>query len=211
MLTLTEIAHPADKKVERILDAAHKNFAEHGFRRSAVDDICSDAGISKPTFYKVFQTKEELFFATSIYSLEKAFEDFYRELENFDTARDKIGLFFRYLEELPPPSDVYGREYDTNTQLRLNWLIHPLHQELQLFQLELLERFVLEGIAQDEFRAGNPKAIAQTLVMYTGAIHRLRAVNRTKPGLFPEPIHEFVTDLFINGIKNHQPASILLP
>lgn len=201
MLSLNEIAHPTDERVSDILNAAHKHFEKDGFRKSQIDDICADAGISKPTFYKLFKTKQDLFFAASIHFLEMASDDFYKELKKLSSAADKIRLFYRYIEELPPPADIYGKEYDTDPQLRSNWLIHPLHRELRLFQIDLIEKFVLEGLARDEFKAGDPHAIAFALVVNSEIIHRLRAVSRENPGMFPSPLHQFVADLILDGVK----------
>lgn len=201
MLTLSEIAHPTDERIQKILDAAGKHFTEHGFRKSQIDDICLDAGISKPTFYKIFNTKQELFFATSIHALEQTSEDFYTELDNLKTAADKIKLFFKYIESPPSPATIYLKEYDTNPQLRSSWLIHPLHQELQLFQVDLVEKFVLEGMARGEFRPGNSRAVACAIVTNAQTIHRMREASLNNPDLFPSCLYEFVADLILNGIK----------
>jgi AcrR family transcriptional regulator len=47
----------------RILEAAVKLFSNHGYNRASVDDICSEAGISKGAFYHHFESKQALFLA----------------------------------------------------------------------------------------------------------------------------------------------------
>jgi AcrR family transcriptional regulator len=47
----------------RILDAALKIFSEKGFVGASMDEIASEAGISKPTLYQYFPSKDELFTA----------------------------------------------------------------------------------------------------------------------------------------------------
>lgn len=47
----------------RILDAALKVFADKGYVGASMDDIAADAGLSKPTVYQYFPSKEELFTA----------------------------------------------------------------------------------------------------------------------------------------------------
>jgi AcrR family transcriptional regulator len=47
----------------RILDAAIKRFSISGYDSASVDDICSQAGVSKGAFYHHFPTKQAVFLA----------------------------------------------------------------------------------------------------------------------------------------------------
>jgi len=47
----------------RILDAAVRRFSISGFNGASVDEICSDAGVSKGAFYHHFPTKQAVFLA----------------------------------------------------------------------------------------------------------------------------------------------------
>jgi AcrR family transcriptional regulator len=46
-----------------ILDAAVRRFAISGYDAASVDDICSEAGVSKGAFYHHFPTKQAVFLA----------------------------------------------------------------------------------------------------------------------------------------------------
>jgi TetR/AcrR family transcriptional repressor of mexJK operon len=48
---------------QRILDAALTVFSDKGFVGASMDDIAAEAGISKPTLYQYFPSKDELFTA----------------------------------------------------------------------------------------------------------------------------------------------------
>ena len=47
----------------RILDAALTVFSQKGFVSASMDDIAAEAGLSKPTLYQYFPSKDELFTA----------------------------------------------------------------------------------------------------------------------------------------------------
>jgi AcrR family transcriptional regulator len=47
----------------RILEAAIKLFSKYGYNAASVDDICTEAGVSKGAFYHHFKTKQALFIA----------------------------------------------------------------------------------------------------------------------------------------------------
>lgn len=63
---MTPLSRRAQNKLDRerrILEAAITVFAEHGFMGAKMDDIASVAGISKPTLYQYFDSKDALFAA----------------------------------------------------------------------------------------------------------------------------------------------------
>ena len=47
----------------KILESSVKLFSSKGFNAASVDDICSEAGISKGAFYHHFESKQALFLA----------------------------------------------------------------------------------------------------------------------------------------------------
>jgi len=49
-----------NKKYNQILQTARKLFWKYGLKRVSVEEICSEAGVSKMTFYKHFANKTEL-------------------------------------------------------------------------------------------------------------------------------------------------------
>lgn len=74
---------PEDPRVVRsravIAEAASRHFLEHGYLAANIDDIASDAGVSKRTIYNIYGGKEELFRATLAEALDAA-EHFSREI-----------------------------------------------------------------------------------------------------------------------------------
>lgn len=44
-----------------ILEAALKRFANHGYNAASIDQICTDAGVSKGAFYHHFPSKQVIF------------------------------------------------------------------------------------------------------------------------------------------------------
>lgn len=50
----------ANKRKEDIIEAAYKLFQQDGFDNVSVSDICRACKITKPTFYKYIESKEEL-------------------------------------------------------------------------------------------------------------------------------------------------------
>jgi AcrR family transcriptional regulator len=79
MLDLSKLNLP--KKKKEILSTANDLFQQFGIKRISVQEICQTAGVSKMTFYKYFDNKNELV----RYLWEKGFE---QALETFDQIRE---------------------------------------------------------------------------------------------------------------------------
>ena len=60
-----------EAKERAILDAAAKVFARKPFHGVLIDEIASDAGIGKGTIYRYFETKDDLYFATTLHILDR--------------------------------------------------------------------------------------------------------------------------------------------
>ena len=52
-----------DERRRQLLDVACTEFAERGFYATAMDDLASAAGVTKPVFYQHFPSKRALFIA----------------------------------------------------------------------------------------------------------------------------------------------------
>ena len=48
------------KKRDQLIQVGETLFVKHGFRRITVEEICAQADVSRPTFYKYFANKETL-------------------------------------------------------------------------------------------------------------------------------------------------------
>src|SRR5215216_2455897 len=56
---------------DEILDAARMLIAEKGYITMSMDELAVQAGISKPTLYSHFTTKDELVVATAVREMEQ--------------------------------------------------------------------------------------------------------------------------------------------
>src|ERR671915_799428 len=54
----------SDERREQVIEAAVREFAEHGYHATSTTSIAKRAGISQPYIYALFPNKRELFLAT---------------------------------------------------------------------------------------------------------------------------------------------------
>lgn len=80
---------------ERILDAALGIFAHHGLSGARIDDIAEAAQMSKPNLLYYFRTKEELYRAVLMRTLEL----WIKPLRELDPARDPRDALGHYIQQ----------------------------------------------------------------------------------------------------------------
>lgn len=66
----------SNPKYKRIVETAHNLFWKFGIKRVTIEEICSESGVSKMTFYKFFSNKIELAKVVINNIFEKAENDF---------------------------------------------------------------------------------------------------------------------------------------
>ncbi|MEA3310587.1 MAG: TetR/AcrR family transcriptional regulator [candidate division WOR-3 bacterium] len=200
MLSYNEIINPTDERVRKILQAGERHFERLGVRKASIDEICADADISKPTFYKYFDSKQALFFAVRIYTARNLYTIYGERSKELKTAAQKLVCFFKLIEEFSLSNKLFASTFDANPELRRDWIKHPLSIESYLHRVDFVEKITLEGIASDEFRSADPRALAHVVITSTFLIPTLR---QAAPEFLPKDtsISEFVFDLLLNGIK----------
>jgi TetR/AcrR family transcriptional repressor of mexJK operon len=96
------------RKRRVVVDAAITLFLRHGYLGTSMDQIAAFAAVSKPTVYKFFPDKEQLFTAIVLETLDRAGAPFLAELsrlaETGQLADDLRDLARRYLTTITQPA-----------------------------------------------------------------------------------------------------------
>jgi len=86
---------------QKITHTASKLFHQSGVRNISIDEVCSELRISKKTFYKHFQQKEDLIGAVIEENKQQHFEKFEKNLRN----KNAIDSLIFIIKELKKNSD----------------------------------------------------------------------------------------------------------
>jgi AcrR family transcriptional regulator len=95
----------ARRNRDRVLDAARKAFAEHGYG-VPLDEIAAAAGVGPGTVYRHFPTKEALFEAVALARLEDLVADVRRRASVDDPGAAFDGFLDRIAEEARAKRDL---------------------------------------------------------------------------------------------------------
>ena len=126
-----------DRARTRTLAAAHKLFAENGYRATTTKEICLLAGIAEPTLYRHFGSKAQLFEMTVLepftafidgwitswreFSAESSVQDLAESLVRglFTLVRQDRRLFQELMEaRTDPKNDLHGSAVAISTRVR---------------------------------------------------------------------------------------------
>ena len=84
-----------EQQINRIAGAFEKHFRHFGFKKTTVDEVAAELGISKKTIYKAFNSKEDIFrfiIGRKAESRKALVED---EIKELDTATEKLEAMIR--------------------------------------------------------------------------------------------------------------------
>ena len=92
-------------KENKIIEAAERVFNAVGFKNAKMEDIASEAGITKVTLYSYFQSKENLYLAITYKALQTLNDRYYASLDKhkssngLDSVIALIETFMTFCEE----------------------------------------------------------------------------------------------------------------
>lgn len=139
------------EKYARILDAAVKVFAEHGYHRSQISRIAKAAGVADGTIYLYFNRKEDILISLFRRKLGELVEKFHASLEQTSGAE----------EMLRRVCEIHYTEMENNPDLAFVTQIELRQSSLEMRKeigktvkpyIVLIEKILLQGIEEKVFR-----------------------------------------------------------
>jgi AcrR family transcriptional regulator len=151
---------------EQILRAAEKIFAEKGFQETTVSDIAKGAGLSEPTLYEYFSSKEDILFTIPEETSCKLGEliDFHLKMAKGTVAKLRAMIYILFWIHQTNP------HYAAVSYLILKqsgrFSKSPSYEALRR-RLRPLIDVVEEGIADGEIRSGFTPFFIRSVVLGT--------------------------------------------
>lgn len=85
--------------MEKIFDATERIILESGAERISILDVCRIADMSRGTFYRYFDSQEDLLDAFSEYKRESFYQMLAEALESCTTPEERLATMVSYLED----------------------------------------------------------------------------------------------------------------
>ena len=164
---MTSSASTRSASKTRILEAALKEFAQHGYDGAGVVKIANDAGVSQPSIHYHFKSKRALWEAamTHLGASIVQTRDAQRALSEFMLPLEKLkatcALIIEDAATKPHIGQIILSEGQTGGE-RLEWLLRNVLSEFYYEFHEVVETCVREGLIK-------PYQPSQLLMLLTGA------------------------------------------
>ncbi len=184
-----------EAKERAILDSAAKVFAIKPFHGVLIDDIAADAGIGKGTIYRYFETKEDLYRATTLHVLDRLAEVVSEALAQEQSATRRLEVIARECLRL-----YWGRRFlfpflETDGS--------PERREDLLRRRELILRFaqesILSGIERRELRGIDARIGAE---LFLGLVRSANLFHRPEDTL--EEMVAQIMSVFLQGVARKE-------
>ncbi len=142
-----------EEKEKKILESARKFFFRYGFKKTSMDEIAEDAGISKGSLYNYFKNKEDLFIQVGECKQKETFEKVLKQKKGLERAD---AIMIHYVLYMVQDVNEMVKEYAMSKMVLEELMLvgmdlmgdHPDHiaQSIELIQ---------EGIDQGIFKPGD--------------------------------------------------------
>src|SRR5919202_946618 len=110
---------PADATTERILEAALARFENFGIRRTTMEDVAREAGVSRVTIYRRFPRKERLVEAVILGEAHRFFAELEAAVARLDSVEDRIVEAFAHTLAAAREQRLLNRLLRTEPELLL--------------------------------------------------------------------------------------------
>ena len=159
----------------KIIDAMYRLVAEKGYDKTSISQICKDVGITKPSVYYYFDSKEDIFLAVleGLYPLLKYIQEAgFDKIDDINAYREKlIGVGFSLIESFRDDRERRRVLAELSIQSERMASVWDHKARLDQANIEAWEDILKQGIEIGAFdKQLNVKLRAQTLFVITAGI-----------------------------------------
>ena len=152
-----------DRRRQDIIEAARKVFFASGYARASMDDIAREAGVTKPTVYSYFRTRDELYYSLTLPVMERLRSDMEAMREKtlsgqYRSGREIIRDHFRTYHALcsgdPGALRLFlllqregvFRHVDGEIQARINVQVKERYEGMRMIYAAAIERKLIRNV-----------------------------------------------------------------
>jgi len=194
------------EKTIRILEAALRAFARFGFKKTTLEDIAGELGMTKGNLYLYAKDKRDLYEKSVVHAFREWLE---RVAEDMDGKKDAVVRFrvmcvkaYTYLSLNEDLRSVVLRDPTIFTLSPGEDRFYSVNAAA----VEMIRRVLEQGIRENRFRKMDVEPMAEFLFsVYIMFIIRTYVKSEGKP---VESIFDAAVDLMINGLLRRQSPSM---
>lgn len=189
---------------ELILDKAKERFERFGYKKTTMDELCHDCGISKKTIYSHFKNKEGLFSGLLMRENQKARDIIFGQIAEITDPLKKV------IQLIKISIDFYNGDSFISKVLRTDEILFSalLREKSDTLLMEeiisLIAEVLQEGEEQGKFRSVDKRVYAYAGVRLVEAFSYMRTINFSQEKEAQGYYTDVLIDLLVHSIKNEK-------
>ncbi|OQO94119.1 TetR family transcriptional regulator [Saccharomonospora piscinae] len=197
---LAAMSVPDDRRgvQRRLLSAATRLFAEHGFDRTSVSRIVEAAGVTKGAMYHYFRSKDDLLH--EIYA--RVLREQTRRLDELAASEEPVAARLRAIAADVVVSTIANLDDTAIFFQSMHRLDPATRQAVRTQRRRYHERFrslIEQGQRGGEFRSDKPAEII--VDFFFGAVHHLGFWYRPSGSLSAREVGDHFADLLLDSLR----------
>lgn len=152
------------EKQNAILEGALKVFGEKGFEDATVAAICAEAGISEPTLYEYFESKEDVLFSISEFYTRREFERVNELAHYINDPRERVRAIIQAYLEFYENNPLYTSVALLTLKGNRRYVASPAYQSVRDAARPLIEVF-RDGVQRGAFRDDLDPYLVRNMVL----------------------------------------------
>jgi AcrR family transcriptional regulator len=199
---VTEETAAQEETRTALLDAAERLLGQFGYRRISVEDIATEAGLSRRTFYFYFSSKEEITLATGDRRIARLVARLEQEAGAELSAAERlrrmlVGRVLFMFDDVRNRTATFDEIVESTRTAYMPRRIGYLRAESAVFA-----KLLVQGQESGELWVDDPERMAMTLLLATNALmpFSLSAEQRTDRDWVESEITR-IADLLLRGLQ----------
>lgn len=189
-----------DQRKEQIMSAALNVISAKGYEQSRMDDIVSEADLSKGAIYWYYKSKKEIYLSLVDHWVSEYSSGMFEAIDKTKSASEKLKKLFNFFSNQFKNNPITFKvlvEFWRMASLddSFNKKLQNVYQDFQDYLIEIIDF----GIKKGEFKKVNPRITALSILINIEGIHWFTLFD--KSGVQAHEYIETITDFIINGLK----------
>tara|TARA_Y100001970_G_scaffold113954_1_gene142063 strand:+ start:832 stop:1428 length:597 start_codon:yes stop_codon:yes gene_type:complete len=189
-----------DQRKEQIMSAALNVISAKGYEQSRMDDIVSEADLSKGAIYWYYKSKKEIYLSLVDHWVSEYSSGMFEAIDKTKSASEKLKKLFNFFSNQFKNNPITFKvlvEFWRMASLddSFNKKLQNVYQDFQAYLIEIIDF----GIKKGEFKKVNPRITALSILINIEGIHWFTLFD--KSGVQAHEYIETITDFIINGLK----------
>ncbi len=182
----------------RLLHAAAKQFATHGFYTTKVSSIVAEAKLSQPAFYLYFESKDAVF-----EELVEMFRSRLQAVINDSQLPEQNGAKHSALDQLCHTlQSMFEYFYSHPDLTRIGFYLSPDANDIKLELVQGIEKMLRHEQQNSNFASDIPMNLVSECLV--GTIERIVFTQLLPGQITPEELSVNIVRLYVSGLARNQ-------